>query len=295
MRCERQVDLKPLLETQPSYGTAPQATAQLPGGGPTDKGLPLGDDVPGQSTFNKPEDDTREENIEDTSMHRQDRPDSLLKDIDRIDVKDEGDSSPAYMGLGERDPNDYSKTKYPYRDGKPNTHNAGAVFVSQLYKLRTAHVLSITYSARAKFAATAEQILSGLNPDYLDRAQKVSVDLKRADIKNLRWIFNVTGNNSYAVMVKAIRPRSNTTKLSKMNLELSCSCPGWQWLGPEYGAKSKDYMLGKPHGTASTPDIRDPERKNHVCKHVAAVLSFTKGWDIPAAKKTQIQNETQVT
>jgi hypothetical protein len=31
-------------------------------------------------------------------------------------------------------------------------------------------------------------------------------------------------------------------------------------------------MLGRPRGTAGPPDIRDPDRKNWLCKHAYAVL-----------------------
>jgi hypothetical protein len=109
--------------------------------------------------------------------------------------------------------------------------------------------------------------------------------LKRADIANLRWIFSVDcGNGPKVVKLSAIR-KGNITKFSKLELELSCSCPAWRWLGPEFHAKGEDFLLGKPIGTASTPDIRDPERDNRVCKHVAAALSVARGWEIPKQKK----------
>jgi hypothetical protein len=56
-------------------------------------------------------------------------------------------------------------------------------------------------------------------------------------------------------------------------------------LGPEHHAKSEGYLDGRPKGTASSPDIKDPERQNRVCKHVAAVLSFIRGWDVPLPEK----------
>ena len=96
---------------------------------------------------------------------------------------------------------------------------------------------------------------------------------------------------TYTVKVKAIRPRPNVTKVTKMDLELSCTCPAWQWLGPEFHAKQDDYQLGKPRGTATTPDIRDPERTHQVCKHVAAVLGFMGDWTVPAAGKAPVRKK----
>lgn len=273
---------QPLVSRPPYGGNAPKATAQLPSGGPTDRGLPVDDGIQGYKTFSKPEDDLRKPDPKDESIYRIDGPDDLAKDRNQINVRDLTDTSPSYFGLGDKDPQDYSKTKYPYRDDKPNSHNASE-FLTQLHLLSKATPLVLQYQecSAERVAATAEQILSGLNPKFRARSQTVAVTLKRADIKNMRWIFSVKGDHVHAVKIRAIRPRNTTTKLSKMDLELSCSCPAWQWQGPEFHSTRRDYQLGKPVGTATPPDIRDPHRQNFVCKHVAAVLEATKTWEIP--------------
>jgi hypothetical protein len=276
------------LVTRPGYGEqAPLATSKLPSGDPASKGLSLSDDIPGTKTFVKPLDDhNTDDPAPEQSLYRIDGPKDLAKKQDNgTDTIDQSDASPGYMGLGDKDPNDYSKTKYPYRDEKPNSHNASKgdpQVVAALYVL--AHKLPLVIPAQewGKYAATGEQILSGLNPKVLTRAQKAKVSVKRVDAKNLRWIFDVKGNHDYVVKLRASRPKKNTTKLSKMDLELSCTCPAWQWQGPEFHGKANKYQLGKLQGTATPPDIRDPSRINKVCKHVAAVLSFTQGWEIPA-------------
>lgn len=279
------------LISRPSYGqgtpATPTATSQLPDGGPADKGLPLKETTPGTQTFSKPLDDhgTTAPGEEKSIYHRP-TPRELGK---RPDGGDDSisyrDMNPSFMGLGDKDPADFSKTPYPYRDGKPNAHNASD-FVAQLYILerKASLVLSALDRTTLRVAATAEQILAGLNPKFVERSKTALVTLKRADLKNLRWIFSVKGNGTYAVKLRAIRPKKNRTKLSKMDLELSCSCPAWQWLGPEFHAKKEDYQLGALQGTASPPDIRDPDRINRVCKHVAAVLEATRNWDIPVRK-----------
>ena len=281
--------MKQPLVLRPGYGrpSAPSASSKMPEGDPATRGLPLGEDVPGHQTFTKPLDDHgTSDSAPEQSLYRVDGPRDWAKKQDGgDDTIDQSHSSPAYMGLGDKDPNDYSKTKYPYRDGKPNTHNAAKgdpKIVAALYMLAHKEPLVIPYQDFRKYAYTAEQILSNLNPKVLDRSRKSKVDLKRADVRNLRWIFNVTGNDTYTVKLKALRPRRNVTKLSKMDLEISCTCPAWQWQGPAFHATTSEYQLGKAPGTASTPDIRDPNRVNKVCKHVAAVLDATRGWDVPA-------------
>ena len=276
--------MKQPLVTRPPHGggrpRTPQAEAKLPdGGGPTQRGLSLDEDLSGFSTFNKPVDDDGEYPHLDESIYRIRGPRDMAKDRSQIDiVEQDGDTS--YMGLGK--PDKSPKTKYPYRDGIPNTHNASAEFVVALWRLSTAPVRRFCGSDGLKVGATADAILSGLDGQYQQRAAACTADLKRADINQLRWIFSVDcGNGAKAVKIKAIRPQANVTAFGKMGLELSCSCKAWQWLGPEFHAKGDGYLLGKPQGTASPPDIRDPDRNHKVCKHVASALAVARAWTIP--------------
>lgn len=278
---------QPLI-SRPAYGEghSPVAESGLPGGGPSDKGLPLDDGIPGSATFNKSEDDVRDpDKNTDTPISRVDEADELLKDRSRIDTRE--DNAEKHDGISYMPTSDWdssTKTKYPYRDGIPNTHSASVEFVAAWWEAEHAPVQRIAVKARIKTALRAEAIVDGLNPKYIDRASRCAVSLKRADIRNLRWIFSVDcGNGAKVVKMKGFR-EGNVTKLSKMDVDLSCSCPAWRWLGPEYHSKTEEYLDGKPRGTASVPVIRDPTGINRVCKHVAAVLSNTKKWDITKKK-----------
>lgn len=272
------------LVYRPPYGEGkPQtlAVAELPKGGPAGKGMSLDPGIPGQSTFNKPVDDIRKPDNDDESIYRVDGPDDLTKDQNRIEVnEDSADAEVGYNGRGKTDPP--NKTEYPYRDGVPNVHNAS--FVAELWKVEYGYTKVLTASEPIRVATTTEQVLNGLDPVFQQRSLSCSATLKRADIPRLRWIFAVDcGNGPKAVKIRAIR-KAKVVQFAKLDLELSCSCPAWQWLGPEFHAKSEQYMLDPQVGTASTPNIRDPERDNRVCKHVAAVLSTTRGWEIPRAR-----------
>jgi hypothetical protein len=276
------------LVSRPAYGEGRDpavAVAKLPSGGPSDKGLPLDDGLPGSATFNKDEDDVRDfDQSTDTPISREDNADGRLKDRERVDIRD--DNADKHDGIGYMPSSDWdssTKTKYPYRDGIPSAHSASLVV--QLWKLGSAHELTLLGTEQIKVASRPEEVLSGLNPKFSERAKKCSVSLKRADIGNLRWIFSVDcGNGAKAVKIKAFRER-NITRLAKMDVDLSCSCQAWRWLGPEHHAKREDYLDGKPRGTASVPVIKDPTGVNRVCKHVAAVLSHTQTWDLGKKKK----------
>jgi len=298
--------MKQPLVSRPAYGEQETtASSGLPEGAPAAKGLSLSDDISGTKTFVKPLDDHgTDDKAEPGSLYRIDGPRDMAKPQDGgDDTIDQSHASPAYMGLGEKDPNDYSKTKYPYRDGKPNVKNAANPdFVAQLHILESKEPFTVTASQRtafrvfSKYAETASQIMSGLNPAVLERSKSISPVVKRKDLKNLRWIFSVPGSagNTYAVKVHAIRPKKNVVKLSKMDIEIACSCPAWQWQGPEFHADMEEYQnTNVPQkGTAQTPNVRDPEWQNRVCKHVAAVLNMTRDWNIPV-NRVNIQKKNK--
>lgn len=264
-----------------------QAVAELPSGGPTDRGLPLDPGIPGTSTFTKPLNETRTPEVDDESIYRVDDANSISKDRDRIDTKEDNASqSTSFNGLG--DSGASSKTKYPYRDGIPNEHNASTLFLKEMWRLNRSHVRTLKASMRpltivseSKTSAVVEEVLKGLDRKFEQRSRACKAVLKRADIGNLRWIFSVDcGNGPKAVKIKALTD-GRVRAFSKVNVEVSCSCQAWQWLGPEYHSKSESYLLGKQRGTASEPNIRDPERDNRVCKHVAAALAIAKAWTLP--------------
>jgi hypothetical protein len=265
---------------------SPVAESGLPGTGPSQKGVGLDPDIPGSATFSKPDDeDERKPDVEDTSMYKVDDADDLLKDQNKPDEIDHSHARPTYRRPGPHVDDD-SITKYPYRDGIPNRHNAAiAESVAQLWLLKCAHEAPVSFEAPVRVASKLSEIEQGLNPKVNERAATCVAVTKRADVSNLRWIFSVDcGHGPKMVKLKAAR-KGNMTAIAKMNVNFSCSCKAWRWLGSEYHAKGEKYLDGRPTGTASTPDIKDPARINRVCKHVAAVMSKVSGWSIPIKKK----------
>lgn len=277
--------LSPLV-SRPAYGdgraATPTSESKLPSGEPGGKGMPLDPGIPGSATFSKPEEDIREPRTDDEPIKRVENPDDLLKDRKRLDTRE--DNADRHDGIGEMGEGQWDttiKTRYPYRDDHSDSHYASMEYVVGCYLLKTAREIVIHPSPWARTASTLGEMTQGLDPKTQEKAASCSVTVKRADIANLRWLFLVNcGNGAKVVRVKAAR-EGNVVRFSKLDLTVSCSCPAWQWTGPEHHAKRDGYLDGKPAGTASTPAVRDPEGKHTVCKHVAAVLSHTKGWQIP--------------
>jgi hypothetical protein len=132
-------------------------------------------------------------------------------------------------------------------------------------------------------AARISEIRDGCGPDLVKRALNLKIKLKRADPRNAMWHFSVPGSKGdYLVKMKALRS-GNVRDLGKVHVKVSCSCPFWQWQGPEHWAKTGDYLYGKPRGTASKPDGKDPSGQHKACKHVLACFNWvtTHQWRVP--------------
>jgi hypothetical protein len=268
------------LVSRPPYGEV-TGESGLPKGDPAGRGVGLDPEIPGSSTFAKPpEEGPREPRKDNESIHRVDDADDLLKDQSRSDEIDHSHAKPTYRRPGPHD--ETNKTKYPYRDGVPNAHNGSVVFaVAHNWMAETALEVPVSIEAPIKVAATLGEVVTGLGPHVLQRAQTCSATLKRADVPNLRWLFTVDcGNGPKTVKMKASRS-GKMTALSKMDVSFTCSCHAWRWLGSEYHAKKETYLDGKPRGTASFPKIKDPDGVNRVCKHVSAVIGTVKKWQVP--------------
>lgn len=130
----------------------------------------------------------------------------------------------------------------------------------------------INNRAASKVATLIGEIVGRCGEDLVGRAQGLNTKLRRVDQKNAVWLYDVQGSDKpYRVRVKLLR-KGNRVDPQKLDVRVSCSCPFWQWQGPEHWAKVGDYLFGKPVGTASRPATKDPNGKHAACKHVLAVF-----------------------
>jgi hypothetical protein len=133
---------------------------------------------------------------------------------------------------------------------------------------------------QVKQAATVKDILARVSPEIRAQARERVPQLLRTDTKN--WIWHWKSGN-WEVKVQAFE-KGASKNLKSLNLRVSCSCPFWQWQGPEHWAKQGGYLLGKPRGTASQPQERDPKHVHPVCKHVYAVLEKSRNFFVRPEK-----------
>lgn len=135
-----------------------------------------------------------------------------------------------------------------------------------------------------KAAVRISEIREKCHDKLLSQAGSLVPVLKRVDAGNLMWLFDVPSSKGapYRVKLKATA-RGNVANVGKMDVSVSCSCPYWQWQGPEHHAKVDGYLYGKPVGTAASPTVKDPDGTHRACKHVLAV--FNKIESVSVARK----------
>ena len=143
-------------------------------------------------------------------------------------------------------------------------------------------------------AATLGDIASQTGPDVHQKALGVQVRLSRADPQKGIWTFTAMGSKGkgYTIKIKGLR-KGNIKSLVKAQVQVSCDCQFFRWQGPEHWASTNQYLYGKPVGTASRPDVKDPGGKHWACKHIVAVLGQVGQYRL-ASTDTWLTSETEV-
>lgn len=113
-----------------------------------------------------------------------------------------------------------------------------------------------------------------IKPDELETHTPAKTR-ERANVCDVKFVSFEPKSRIYTFSVGCGKS-PHTVKASLSDLHhtaITCDCQFWRWGGPEFHAKERGYLLGDPRGTASPPDIRDPERKHWLCKHAYAVTT----------------------
>ena len=128
-------------------------------------------------------------------------------------------------------------------------------------------------------AANVEEILSNCGLQLKGRAQDVNYSRKRLSPSGMStWAASGSRGETYTIKIKPIRKDKRIKAFSKIPIQVSCSCPYFRWQGPEHWAKKHGFLYGRQVGTASTPNIKDPDGRHWACKHVIAVLNLARKW-----------------
>ena len=128
-----------------------------------------------------------------------------------------------------------------------------------------------------KIAINISSLLS-LSSNVKEKAKNYNPNLIR--YRRNRWVYKV---GDYLVRIKILKipfsiKRTLTpiefnkkTKVKDRDILVSCTCRFWKWNGPDFNAHNGDYSE-RTFSNLSSPDIRDPNRENYLCKHSYAAL-----------------------
>jgi hypothetical protein len=137
---------------------------------------------------------------------------------------------------------------------------------------------SNTFNIFNKSSMTLKNILDMTSENSIKNYVNCNAKLKKADPANYRWTFSVKSKGSdktRTVRFKLIKEHG--TNPMNRTILVSCDCPSWRYNGADYNAKSLSYRE-RQMSNNSSPDVRDPERKFLVCKHIKAVAEKFKSY-----------------
>jgi len=123
---------------------------------------------------------------------------------------------------------------------------------------------------------------------------------KRNDPKNGRWTFSVRchekwSKGPYDVKFRLTGKGPFTKDILGREIQVSCTCNAWKYNGPDWNARSKDYSE-RELSNGQAPNIRDPQRRYLICKHIAASIPLFRRFIIPEGFKQlppQLQQQLQ--
>lgn len=159
-----------------------------------------------------------------------------------------------------------NQNKFPDYEGIPESETPGKVpWKGQPVTYEGGSAMVIPYDTPTiinnKVAVTLQEIERGMDPTLRDKA------------KGLEVVGVGTSGNAHRFRVEGSKPYQVEVEVSGKDLKVNCSCPAWQWQGPEYWASQEGYLAGTPRGSATRPAVKDPAGKNRLCKHLVAVLN----------------------
>lgn len=128
-----------------------------------------------------------------------------------------------------------------------------------------------------KLAGVTVDDLKSLAPREIeDRATKYSVSrILVNNPKDLFWAFSVRapGSPVYVTRFK-FEPKEKAKSLRDLDVKLRCTCGFFRWGGVAFHALKNNYLLGREPWAGISPNVRDPKKKNFVCKHLLAAIDY---------------------
>jgi hypothetical protein len=149
-------------------------------------------------------------------------------------------------------------------------------------------------SINNKKAFTLNRIVEMTDDFALRYVPGVNVKVYKSERKDMIFYFKAKGFESWSAteyhdVIVEFQKNKKVTDIKALDVKLSCSCPFWQYYGPNDNAIAEDYLYGESKYKKykrKNPDIKTKPRdnsflkKNRICKHIAAVNQTISNWVI---------------
>jgi hypothetical protein len=153
----------------------------------------------------------------------------------------------------------------------------------------------VEVNREARIAMTVDQLIQQTSEFSRRKAPNCRANLFRTEAKFGRWTFRVRCSESYSSPAGHLTriqldPEFEGESVAESDIFVSCSCPAWKYWGADYNSKTKGYLEGPQRSDGSPPDIRDPGRRNMICKHVASAGKMFRGFIFPLVYRERYRN-----
>lgn len=228
-------------------------------------------------------------------------PDYYLQDVFNIDRpivynpnnQPSGEGDPFYKNRLINDPQDYNFDDFQYNTSPENWGNQGSNFVGNYninkiisdYRLANypQHLDFNSFNEnQVKVAVSITELMRATSNFSRKNSPRCNVSLLEVDKKENKWTYNVkcyeknSDPHGHVVNI-ALEKDPRETDVRRVDVKVSCSCEFWKYWGPDFNANQYKYLEGPQRSDGSSPNVRDPYRKNKVCKHVYSVgMLFVK-------------------
>lgn len=220
-----------------------------------------------------------------------DKPNEYLQDVfhmtrpEVFDFDNDGDGNPyfKYYRIDE-DARDTEKSdkKYVYT---PHNWNKQEPYTLNLFQKKNGSLkLSfwdfISFRKNIKTGTTFEELIRDTDEWIKEKTRPSNrtrtIGLLQSDPKNLRWVYRVRGSEPWSktsghIVTVQLEKSPKKKDIRDLDVKVTCTCPFWQYWGPDYHAHREKYLEGPPRSNLQPPDKRDPGRTHKLCKHVVAI------------------------
>jgi hypothetical protein len=156
---------------------------------------------------------------------------------------------------------------------------------NEILSTRILSVAELIEHQFSKIALTTGELVFRTSQRSIKYARGCIAISKRNDPSRGRWTFTVRCHQKWSKgpydvrfrLLKSVRP---TAGMLGRQIEISCNCNAWKYNGSDFNALQKDYSE-RQYSNGQPPNIRDRQRRNLICKHVAACVPLFKRFLIP--------------